>query len=598
MAYQGDTPEASDNVPKIPNTIRRNGVYYFNARYPRDLPLELTGGKSHFRKSLETKDWKKAKQVATREALHFQLEVEKLEQQWKGTKESNNAEKLPFKVLTEEQKRDLVFRWFVSREKGAESFRDDWTASDDDLWKNEALGDARLDHSDISSFDSIPLSVWEKKAAAIIAEDGFQATDEEIIIFAHQIRKAEIEIGRRTLIAMNSAPKEPENPLFRDLYSHSSVNARPAKTRTIGELCAKYQQDKKVMGVTTGTLSKYQMQIRILKDFLGDTTAVSAVGVEEAQKLADFLGKIPNNGTKRYPKLTLKEASIREDARNLPCFISPKTQQDHLQGFSSIFRHAHELDWITANPFTKRAVSSRLPEVTNKESVVFPSDELVKLFSLQSFLDCRHHPKNYPRFWIPLLCFFHGMRANEAAQLLVEDVKQEEGVWFLDIREVNDKGLKVKQLKTSHSNRRLPLSDQFLKTGFLAFIDGQRKADHVYVFSTLTKTKRGSMADAVSKWFSRFRRQVLEGQTLENREKTLHSFRHSFARAGRDAGVPVPIMEALGGWVESSSKKSSHSSYGNGYSLARLKEEIDHVGDSIQAITLLAEQKTLIPKSI
>jgi hypothetical protein len=37
MAHKGETQSTSDEMPRIPHTIQRGGVYYFNARYPSEL---------------------------------------------------------------------------------------------------------------------------------------------------------------------------------------------------------------------------------------------------------------------------------------------------------------------------------------------------------------------------------------------------------------------------------------------------------------------------------------------------------------------------------------------------------------------------------
>lgn len=586
MSHQGDTPEASDDVPHIQNTIRRNGVYYFNARYPRHLSPKLTKGQTHVKRSLKTKDWKEAKAKATRESLRFQLEVEKLEAQFEKSQSAAGTSKTPFESLSDSQRNGIILRWFIERERQAELTREKIEANDDDIWKAERIVDARADLASLSDHSEVSLYDWKKQAKHLLDEEGIIADEQKLTEFTSLLRRAHLEISRRSAETFGKAEsKSQADPYFVGIHGHSSPPAQIKASHTIGELCDKYQNDRIKSGVTAGTISTYPMQFLILKDFLGDSLPISAVDVEQAQALADFLGEVPKNATKLYPGLNLKEAAKREKAKQSPAVISPKTQRDHLQGISSIFKHAVELGWLNDNPISKRAVSNRLPEVKRKAVGRFSSEELARLFSLPDFTANQNHPLRYPRYWVPLLCFFHGLRANEAAQLLVDDVKVKNGIHYLHIREENEAGEKVKQLKTAQSSRRMPLANRFLDLGFLEFVSTQREQGEVWLFSTLSRNKRGSMADGVSKWFSRIRKKAVIGDLPKGRDKTLHSFRHSFRRAGNDTGIPVPIMESLGGWQDNSNK-SSENDYGDGHSLKTLKSAIELLTEKIPSFTV------------
>lgn len=574
MAHKGDTQTDSNPMPKIAQTIRRNGVYYFNARYPSSIPRVQTDGQSHFKKSLQTRDWKEAKAKAARLSLEFQMKVEELERR-EGASSSESGSQRPYAGISEEEQREVILRWFIAKEKTSESYRDDLLSSKEELEWNDRLQDLRQDFDSYSSMAERPLDAWEQEAAELLAKEKLTVEGEDLNDFAKLFRRAVLEVYRRSLERVDSNFKgQSPDPLFSGLHGHSPAPSSPNPKHLISELCFKYEADKRKTGVSLSTLSSYQMQFRILQDFAGGETEVSSFGAEEAQGLIDFLAEIPSNATKRYPKLSLRESALVEAASKSPQLLASKTQQIHFHGISAIFRHAQDLDWIPNNPLAKRAVTSRLPKVEKKTVEMFSSDELSLLFSFPEFLAFRDCPANYPRFWVPLLCYFHGMRANEACQLLIEDVKEESQIFYLDIRRKNEKGESVKQLKNDQSERRLPLSDSFLKIGFLRFVEAQKAAGEIELFPTLKRSKKGSKADALGKWFSRFRKQVIAGDSLKSRKKTLHSFRHSFRRAGRDQNVPVPLMEALGGWNDSS-RKSSESEYGGGYSLAQLKETID-----------------------
>jgi 3-dehydroquinate synthetase len=69
MAHKGETQSTSDEMPRIPHTIQRGGVYCFNARYPTELVERGVVRKTHYKRSLRTKDMREAK-ARTRSSRH------------------------------------------------------------------------------------------------------------------------------------------------------------------------------------------------------------------------------------------------------------------------------------------------------------------------------------------------------------------------------------------------------------------------------------------------------------------------------------------------------------------------------------------------
>lgn len=172
---------------------------------------------------------------------------------------------------------------------------------------------------------------------------------------------------------------------------------------------------------------------------------------------------------------------------------------------------------------------------------------------------------------------FLGVRANEAASLLVADVKEEDGIPYILLRETDDDGKKRERLKTSASRRRVPLHSELVKIGFLEFVEDQREADSQgFLFPELKPNKQtGNRAKAFSQWFGRLRIEVL-GSSAEF-GKDLHSFRHSVTDCLRSAADSDEKRYALLGWTDDSPKRNAGFDYGSGFSLQDLKSLIDEV---------------------
>ena len=266
-----------------------------------------------------------------------------------------------------------------------------------------------------------------------------------------------------------------------------------------------------------------------------------------------------------------------EAKEKTPRWISPKPIQFHFDGISAFLKFAEDEEWITRNPLTNQSLRKRLPKVQKKTKAMMTPEDISKVFGHELFLSERGNgARGDARFWVPLLCLFHGLRSNEACQLLVSDVCEEDEIFYLTLKATDEEGVEVKTFKTDASVRKVPLHDEIVRMGFLKFCSAQKAAGEEWLFPALELNAMGSRADALGKWFGRLRKRILLDLPKERGAKGLHSFRHLFERTLRDQGVQDSLQYALGGWVD---KKPDNASvdYGDGYGVKKLKEAIDKV---------------------
>ncbi|MFK3906674.1 hypothetical protein ACI2KD_01230 [Pseudomonas monteilii] len=95
-------------------------------------------------------------------------------------------------------------------------------------------------------------------------------------------------------------------------------------------------------------------------------------------------------------------------------------------------------------------------------------------------------------YWLPLLMAYSGARREEVAQLLVSDVGQcpDTGIWFTDFKPGDGKSV-----KTSSSRRRIPLYDDLLELGFVAYVQALPGSGRV--FPKLKESKMSGYGYAV-----------------------------------------------------------------------------------------------------
>ncbi|MFL9815478.1 site-specific integrase [Stutzerimonas sp. VN223-3] len=130
----------------------------------------------------------------------------------------------------------------------------------------------------------------------------------------------------------------------------------------------------------------------------------------------------------------------------------------------------------------------RRPDEETESAKPFTDDDLNKIFGGYTYKG-KLPPRLrvvYPfHYWLPLLGYFTGARANELAQLDVDDIslqllnsergKSKELVWCISFREDPPGTSERKRIKTGE-DRIVPLHPRILELGFLAYVDEQRRS--------------------------------------------------------------------------------------------------------------------------
>jgi integrase len=162
--------------------------------------------------------------------------------------------------------------------------------------------------------------------------------------------------------------------------------------------------------------------------------------------------------------------------------------------------------------------------------------------------------------WIPWLLAFTGARLDEVSQARKSDVRQEAGIWYLDINFEHGK-----KLKNVGSARRVPLHRAILDEGFEGYV--RSLPEDSLLFPELKPDRFGSPGGKATKVIGRWIRGL--GIT-DPRKAPSHSWRHRFKDVCRRAGVEKAIHDALTGHASS----DVGDQYGLGYPLETLAEAI------------------------
>ena len=159
--------------------------------------------------------------------------------------------------------------------------------------------------------------------------------------------------------------------------------------------------------------------------------------------------------------------------------------------------------------------------------------------------------------WLVAIIFDSGMRLSEAAGLMIDDLKLNEDIPYIDL-----KPHPHRRLKTASSERKIPLVG-------LSLWATKRLKPHstgLYCFPRYTNSDRcnsNSASAAINKWI----------KTVGGSKDVIHGLRHSFRDRLRAVEAPTDMIDQLGGWA----MKSVGQSYGDGYELKMLQQYIEQL---------------------
>ncbi|CAG9165236.1 hypothetical protein LMG23992_00380 [Cupriavidus laharis] len=219
------------------------------------------------------------------------------------------------------------------------------------------------------------------------------------------------------------------------------------------------------------------------------------------------------------------------------------------------FALAKTLGLVEKNPVAELEVvpkiSAKVEKSRRKPRLPYKAHHLNTLFSSEWYNpDSRNWRGKMKedlgaRYWIPLLCMWHGFRVGEATQLQTHDVNLEWSLVKIQVTEEEDEVGPDRSVKNSATTREVPIHPVLIELGFLDFV---RSILRHYPNGPLFPAALPELGGESPKWgrayeqpFLRFTRDTLQfGHGYGN-----HSFRHVLEDRIRAANVEQPWPEGL-----------------------------------------------------
>ena len=513
----------------------RHGIYYF--RWP--LPTPASGKRASVKISLRTRCPDRAGDIARYLASCGRL-----------IRDSSDLSR-----LRQDEIRELVRNYFQDSHKRYLERLNDSGLSDraltgmkEELEIHEATKVGCDDFSDQILDDLIPSfrkstslsnEQWSENAANL---------------------KRELRNGRQDLLrAVLKAAKSLESYSFDHELNQRHEPPQPASA-PLGAAIADFLAEHSKEWPTKTTL-QIRAYLNVLLEFFGPDQLLGNISRQDASAVKNILMALPAS---RNTKPALKDLQLREVIKvSGHKTISPKTINSHIDTFRRFFdwaeRHGHTPNKLFEGmkvPKAKNAATERKP--FSKEQTQLIYKELTE--NTSGLVRSESHK------WGSLIGLFTGARLNEICQLEVADIKEEGGLWFLDI---TDEGDNKKRIKAIASRRKVPVHSELLRLGFLEFVNSRSSCKRL--FPDYSYNTNGGYGRNLGRWFNETT--FLPKLGLKKPGVVFHCLRHTMVtRLGR-AGVPEPIFQCIVGHAREGVTQEVY--LREGYTLTQLKDAID-----------------------
>lgn len=549
-------PTGADDV-RHPNLVQRGGIYYIRRRVPADL-LPIWEGGPVIVKSLNTRDRRTAVELFHAAQGELQKKFDDIRKDHaQRSARASQVEQDGVYELSDSETEALVNEWRDER-LATLSVAADSVLSEEDARELSA----ELDR-DVALLTSPVTEVLAQEIGTItrrlLVRSGMpiakclgaielQAKDAGVPLYA---------VGVETTQKLFSAVREVEVQLAQarrdrirgqtSSVSLPKTQAAPRVAYRLEDLLQDFSNNPGRGSRTAKTDLDYGMVFRAMRDVIGAEKLVSEITREDCTKVRDLFISLPRDATKRYPTKRLTEVSRKDGEAGL----KTSTINSHLSKMSSVFAWAVIEGHRSSSPAKSLQIAESLEEQEEDGRRSFTIEELRAMFSAPLYTGCRDDGRNFwkagpnhprrPRFWVPLIALFSGLRQTEICQLTPLDIDVLSGIDVIHVRKTQV----WQKLKTASAKRYVPLHPELIKIGLVKYAAMIRAQGEQQLFPDVKPDSRGYMGAVFQKRFNSFR--VSVGITDPN--AVFHSFRHTWRDAVRNAGIQTEMAQVLGGWA-------------------------------------------------
>lgn len=293
------------------------------------------------------------------------------------------------------------------------------------------------------------------------------------------------------------------------------------------------------------TALEFDVAVRDFIDFAGDPL-IALVDADLLYDYRDEAAKLPKSMPRCDRALPFRERV--EKYAGVEPKTSPATLKKRLGGVQALLTYAFQQRWTSANAGSGVQIVGYTKNRRSRRS--FEDHELQTLCASPLFTQPESWKKSSSRitdstlFWLFLFAITSGARLEEVGQAAISDVMKDGDIAYLDITAAAPTEISSgKSVKTDGSIRLVPIHDELIRLGFLAYRDELEAAGHTQLFPDLIVNNVGKRTKEASQRANR----IIDRYVAKDGRLVFHSLRHAFKAKGNDAGLNDRTLDQICG---------------------------------------------------
>lgn len=334
---------------------------------------------------------------------------------------------------------------------------------------------------------------------------------------------------------------------------------------------------------TEKTRTQFLSAARLLEKSYG-ALPIRLVGREDVVRLNEHFSRLPvsHHKSRRHDAMSLEEICREAEAE-----VKAGTRDERTIGLQSTSTNRHFL-------FLKELVAWFGKQVDGVATIdwsdflyeddrdardqrdAYTEEEGRQLFRLPIWMGSRSLGRRLEQgteiwhdagFWVLPIAWYTGCRREEICQLTLDDIGEENGIWFFTITDENGG-----RVKNRAAVRLVPFADELIRLGLPDYVKALRAAGETMLFPELrTASGKRSYGDVYYKnWWMKIARKldfIEPGQAI-------HSFRHTVTTELKHREV---FLETRADLVGHTMSGETAGRYSKAARLTRLKEAVDQI---------------------
>lgn len=269
-----------------------------------------------------------------------------------------------------------------------------------------------------------------------------------------------------------------------------SQNGRARPELKLDALCDRWAAAR---SPTPKAVSAARTAVTYFTSYIGDI-GIGEITADDCFEFRDALVVMPAALPKSERTLPFADLVVRYQSRNDLKRVQPASVKKYLGSIQALLSFAFQERFIPQNVSAGIKVEGYTKKSDRRP---FTKAELQQLFAAPLFTApwskgrVRITASDATLRWLFLLALCSGGRIEELGQILLSDIQQAEGVWYIDVTPHISADVAAalpdasKRLKTESSVRVIPLHHRLLDLGFVEHVLALRNAGRVKLFSDL-----------------------------------------------------------------------------------------------------------------